>query len=254
VRFLWAFLLFLSVSLHATQVVTQTVYENPDHIDLMLTFDTPWSGKIARTKKGDTTVLILDKVTFPKKEWHQKSNSGIVDSVTLDALNDKTAVTLAAPSPVQIDASKTIDKSGLRIRIHKAPASTLHEEVHPIPAPADAATPKDTYSFSAAFLKIMLVLSGLIALLWFLKKWMEKKSGGNWLFGKNDETSQIKVISQKPLDMKNRVVLLRYEEREYLVLLGENNLLLDRFEEGEEAAFEKLLQKRGKKLGEYLED
>ncbi len=248
----WIFLLLFAASLHATEIIKHTLYEYPDRIDLMLSFDAPYTGKISRTVKNGATILMLNKVTFPEEKLEKKLHSDIINRVNISRLNDKTLITLTAPGEIQVNASKTVDKRGLRIRIHKtAFVKPQAEALHPIPTP-NVVPAQEEYSFSTAFLKIMLVLGAMIALLWFLKKWMEKRSRGNWLFGGKEDDSQIKIVMQKPLDMKNRVVLLSYENREYLVLLGENNLLLDRFDD-EEAVFEKLLQKKGKTLGEYLE-
>jgi flagellar biogenesis protein FliO len=249
---LWSLLFVLTVSLYGTTLTTHTLYEKPDRIDLMLTFDAPYHGKISRTQNKKEMILILENILFPEKKYTKTFHSDILKTMTIASVDHKILIKLETPHKINVNASKTIDNSGLRIRIQKAtPAeSTQIQSPKPIPSPVETKT--DEYSFSFAFLKIMLVLGGLIALLWFLKKWLEKKSGGSWLFGENEQNNQIKVILQKPLDMKNRVVLLSYGKKEYLVLLGENNLLLDRFED-DEAAFDTLLQKSGKTLGEYLE-
>ena len=246
-------LLFLFVSaLHANEIVKHTLYKYPDRIDLMLSFDIPYTGKISRTVKNNATILMLDKVTFPEKILEKKIDSDIINTLKITKHNDKTLITLTAPKELQVNASKTVDKRGLRIRIHKAVFTKPQvEALHPIPTP-NVVSVQNKYSFSSAFLKIIIVLGAIIAILWFLKKWMEKNRFGNWLFGNKEEVSQIKIVMQKPLDMKNRVVLFSYANREYLVLLGESNLLLDRFG-NEEEVFEKLLQKEGKTLGEFLE-
>ena len=248
----WILFLLFTTGLYATEIIKHTIYKYPDRIDLMLSFNTPYTGKISRTVKNGTTILMLNEVAFQEKKKEKKVHSDILDTLTISGMNDNTLITLTSSEKIQVNASKTVDKQGLRIRIHKA-ANAQHEKeaLHPIPMPHILPSHND-YDFSTAFLKMIFVLGTLILLLWFLKKWMEKKSGGTWLFGNKEEESQIKIVMQKPLDMKNRIVLLRYESREYLVLLGENNLLLDRFE-NEEAVFEKLLQKQGKTLGDYLE-
>ncbi len=252
---LW-FLLLCALSLHAVTLTKQTLYEKSDHIDLMLSFDAPYKGQITRTHKPSGIVLTLEGVAFPSQKAVRKVRSQIVDTITIAAVGNKTVIGVDAPHKLRLEASKTIDNSGLRIRIYKAkPAAASQESPMPIPSPQTAPVSAPE-SFSFAFVKIMLVLGALIALLWFLKRWLERKSGGGWLFGKTDEKSDIQVVMQKPIDMKNRVVLLRYGKREYLLLLGENNLILDRFGEvsqEEDGAFEKVLQERGKRLSDYLE-
>ena len=227
----------------------QTLYDKPDRIDLMLTFDAPWPGKISRTTESGNIMLLLRDVTFPRQKTVRKTASDLVESITITPLKDATLITLRSEKKLKINASKTIDNTGLRIRIE--PEAALSDApLRPIPEPA--APKSDDVDFSFAFLKVLLVLLFLAGVLWFLKRWMMKKSGSSWLFGETAQNGDITLLAQKPLDMRNRIVLIGYEERKYLVLLGESNLLLDRFED-DEAAFETLLQKHGKKLGDFLE-
>ena len=247
------FLLFTVTLLFSAKLTEYKVYQNPDRIDLMLSFDTPWSGKITKTMKENQTMLLLEGVTFSQKKVSKKIENGLIDAVEITPLPDKTAIVLKSETPFTVNASKTIDNLGLRIRI--TPYFSADEALiplHPIPQ-SDEQTVQDK-SFSFAFIKIMLVLGLLIVLLWFLKKWMQRQGQKSWLFGaQSSGDSGIQILQQKPIDMRNRVMLIGYEERKYLVLVGENMLLLDKFED-EEAAFDALLQKQGKKLGDFLQE
>jgi len=78
--------------------------------------------------------------------------------------------------------------------------------------------------YSLAYLKMLVVLGAIIMLLLYVKKLLEKK---NFL---NINNNDLVIKSQKMIDTKNRVALLGYKNREYLVILGENNLLLDSFD------------------------
>ena len=65
---LWGLLLFLTISLYgAATLTTHTLYEKPDRIDLMLTFDAPYHGKISRTADKTGMILVLDNILFPEK-------------------------------------------------------------------------------------------------------------------------------------------------------------------------------------------
>ena len=39
----------------------------------------------------------------------------------------------------------------------------------------------------------------------------------------------MKVLAQKPVDAKNKIVLFEYQNRKYLMLIGNTNVLLDVF-------------------------
>ena len=241
----------LALLLPAATLREYTLYTKSDHVDLMLTFDAPYPGRITRMQKEGVMTLMLDGVAFNRPKVHRKVASDLLDTVTLEGDPKGMRITLAAKAPLQVTASKTIDNTGLRLRIEKK-SLTEDSALQPIPAPQAQTTAKPPFDFSFALIKIMLVLAGLILFLWLLKRWIERRRGGAWLFGEQGGESGIRIVAQKPIDMRNRVTLIAYEEKQYLVLLGENALLLDRFED-EEAAFERLLQKHGKRLGEYLE-
>lgn len=242
---------FLATILLGVTLKEYTFYDKPDRVDIMLTFDAPWPGKISKTKESGNEMLLLKNVIFPRKKLLRQSASDFLQSIGITPLQNATMITLKSDMPVKINASKTLDKTGLRIRIEPL-AALSREAVHPIPAPALSSQKSESFDFSFAFAKVILVMALLILALWFLKKWIVKKSGASWLFGENASTGNIKILAQKPIDMRNRILLIGYEEKKYLVLTGDSNLLLDSFED-EEAAFETMLQKHGKKLGDFLE-
>ncbi len=239
-------LLLLSTTLFATDLIKYNIYKSPQKIDLMLTFNTPYPGKISKSATSESTILALEGVNFSQKKITKKIDSSLLESLTIASMKDKILIELKPKEKITVEASKTIDSTGLRIRIEKKAQNDL---LTPIAQKRDY--PLKEYDFGASFLKILLALGILIAVLWVLKKWLDKKSSG-WLFGEQNNEQKIKIISQRAIDMKNRVVLIGFEDKKYLVILGENNLLLDSFNDDE--AFESLLQKNDKKLGDYLKN
>lgn len=244
-------ILLLVQLLGAATLREYNLFEQPDRLDLMLTFDAPYPGKISKSVGDNGTVLILRGVTYADGPVQKAVHLPFLESVEITPMKmkDETHITFKSKGKLKINASKTVDNSGLRIRVE--PDSPLSDrEIRPISSRETA--PQESYNFGFAFFKVILILLLLILLLWLLKRWVEKKRESAWLFGEKEKSGGIRLLAQKPIDMKNRVALIAYEERKYLVLLGENNLLLDRIED-DEATFEKLLQKHGKKLGDYLE-
>ncbi len=62
---------------------------------------------------------------------------------------------------------------------------------------------------------------------------------------------------QKPLDSHNKVVLLEYNGRQYLLLVGNSNVILDRFGYDnieEEDDFTRVFEENRQKLNQYLEE
>ncbi len=251
---LFGFLLLFSLLtplLCATHLSEYKIYEKPDRIDLMLTFDTPWHGKITKTVKADQTLLKLEGVTFDKERATERTDNPLLQTITILPYPQGAVISLQRGQPFRVNASRTIDNLGLRIRIE--PQEVAADTLSPMQPAEDALQKRvEEEPISFAFLKIMLVLLLLIATLWFLKRWLERGREGSWLFGAQKSSAKIAVEEQRAIDIRNRVMLIRYEERRYLVLIGEGMLLLDKFED-DDAAFEVLLQKQGKKLSDYLQ-
>lgn len=76
-------------------------------------------------------------------------------------------------------------------------------------------------------------------------------SNFNW----SDES--VDVLYEKSLDAQNKVVLLNYENQKYLALVGNSNVLLDKFgEDGIKSQddFELIIQQSKPKLNSYLQE
>jgi len=77
-------------------------------------------------------------------------------------------------------------------------------------------------NYSLAYMKMLLVLGLIVGVLLFIKRYMQNKLPHS--------KSGIKVISQQMLDHKNRLSLIKYKDKEYLIVTGENGFLVDKFE------------------------
>ena len=251
-RLLFTLVLLFSYAF-STTLVKHSLYQKPDRIDIMLTFDKPYLDKITKTKDQNSITLLLKEVTTKEKTFSKTLNSSIAQTITISPAQKNTQIKIDAQKPFRITASKTVDNLGLRIRIQKPISTPLDEEIQPMQIPSDTPNQGEPFDFTFAFIKVLFVLGFMIAVLWGLKRWIEKKNrSGSWLFQSNEEDQSIKIITQKPIDMKNKITLLKFRDKEYLVLLGENNLLLDKFHADEDEMFDKLLQNDQKKLDSYL--
>ena len=124
--------------------------------------------------------------------------------------------------------------------------------------------------------RYFIVLSVLIALLIFLYvfkrfitskssdfswfKTPQKQTGGdtksmNWLL--KNQNSGVNIIYEKYLDRTNKLMLLSYENRRYLVIVGSSNVMLDSFGEEKiqnEQDFAVFFEENKKKLGSFLQE
>jgi flagellar biogenesis protein FliO len=71
---------------------------------------------------------------------------------------------------------------------------------------------------------MLLVLAIIIVALLYIKKYIESRD----LFKNRSEGITIKSI--KMIDTKNKIALASYRDRDYLLLLGESNLVIDSFD------------------------
>ncbi len=245
-------LLTFTTYLFSTTISNHNIYKQDDSVDLMLTFDTPYLGKISQKRDENSTILMLGGLKL-EKGITKKVNSNILQQIHILPYENQTFVKVDAKKPFTITASKTVDNYGLRIRVK----SEKLVKVEPIKERV-LQTKKESDIYSS-FFKVIAVLIFLLLLLFFLKKWIEnsKTTSNNWLFHKDiDKKQDIKVIKQKALDQKNRAVLLEFNDTNYLVILGSNNILLDKYESNspnKEENFDELLNKKSYKLGEMLE-
>jgi len=64
-RFIIFILLFISF-LNASNLLTHNIYERSDRVDIMLSFDSPYEGKISLKKGVNITTLTLKDLSYDK--------------------------------------------------------------------------------------------------------------------------------------------------------------------------------------------
>ena len=101
-----------------------------------------------------------------------------------------------------------------------------------------------------------LFLGGMLLVL--LGVLLFKRKRGGWLLGNKGGNGMPQMLGQKALDGRNRVVLLRYQDRIYLLLLGTTNLVIDSYPVPEpkgksQGGFNDLLSKNQGELDRFLQ-
>lgn len=248
-------------SLFASNLLTYNVYERSDRIDIMLSFDSPHEGSISQ--KNDATSITLSIVDLAYDKMVEKNiNSPIIQELILlpDANNLK--IILKSDKKISVLASKTVDGFGLRIRGTILQASsqkpTAIEPSLKTTSDADSMDFLDTrYLIVIAFLLVLVLL-----MLWIRKRVANKtmapqpKGSKSWLFNpKTGLPREVNLLHKKPLDNQNSVVLFEYGNIKYLVMTGNTNILLEKFQDGEVKdtnEFEKVFEENRKRLDDYL--
>jgi len=255
-------LLFLAICLNASSLLTYNIYERTDRVDIMLSFDSPYEGKIYQKKDGENIVLTLEDLYFDQSV-QRTLQSPIVQALSLESTGSTTVATLYGADAFSVVASKTVDGFGLRIRarLNASPSTTATSQttISPRASIAQDSTNIGNESLltDGRYWIVMGVLGFLLLVLLWVKRRVNKHGQKPLALGWSKQTTAngIKVLFQKPLDAQNRVVLLEFGSSQYLVLTGSSNTLLERFGQSQiqdEREFKTLFEQNRQKLDEYL--
>lgn len=267
---IFLFSLFLSLPLMASNLLTYNIYERSDRVDIMLSFDAPYEGSIYQKKGSNLISLTLNDLIFDQLV-EKNINSNIVQELTIEPSKNATIVTLKNEHAIGVVASKTVDGFGLRIRsklLTPVPAKTSKATKTPsyqMPSgqsvsPKSAPLPGSDIIDARYVTVIVIMLILLVVLLWIKRKLKNKtapsgKVPANWLFKNAASNEMMNVVYQKQLDNQNKVVLFNFEGKQYLVMTGTSNVLLDRFNSDSvqnDGEFQEVFEQNRQKLDDYL--
>lgn len=293
---LLAFFLF-ALHLEAQNLIQYNIYPRTDRVDIMLSFDAPFTGQISQHRGEGYTAITLGGVDFPEK-LEKPLDTDYLRALTMYSDRMGTHIILLTESQVQITASKTPNDYGLRFRLKaEAPppatppkqttqttkTSAANEVLSKMNAASSSSIKQDTPQAESTpndlqqslkqetidpmnFIYISLVLGGLIIVLLSIKKKVNPKQSG-WLFGSSvlkSSDGEFKIVAQKQLDIKNRVILLETQGFRYLIIIGASgSFVVDKFPtdshshtvsaHSRDDEFETLLEQNHKQLDHYLE-
>ena len=269
IKYLLLFL--LPLTLFASKILSYNIYDRTDRVDVMITFDTPFGGKITQNTTPSKIIIKLDETSIESPKI-KNLNSKFLQSLSIAPMAGETRIVASVPSNVRLVASKTSDGYGLRLRF-KAHANTVNNNsaqniiqnasrnsLSALPTKKDEGL-SQSYYIVVGFLLIAVVV------LFYLKRKIQKNANSpkqnNWLFKSNDEqapTSQANnneasIRFQKSINSENSVLMLDFGVQSYLVLMGKSNILLDKFSDNKpttQQEFNAILQSRHEQLEEFL--
>jgi len=281
IKYLLLFL--LPFSLQASKILSYNIYDRSDRADVMITFDTPYSGVIKQSISKSKIIIKLSDTSIESSKIKNIS-SKFLHSITITPLSGQTQIVASVPASVKLIASKTSDAYGLRLRFTNA--LTQKKNIKSTPASTSTSltglpTKKSDDMSTSYYIVVTILIIGIL-ILFILKKKMTNKNIQNqqnpWLFQENQDnkqtqkntekpqtkttdaattnnTNDISIRFQKTLNEKNSVVMLDFGVQSYLVLMGANNILLDKFTDDKPTTqkdFESILQNRHQELDDFL--
>ncbi|GHS89230.1 membrane protein [Campylobacterota bacterium] len=211
-------------------------------LELTISLDSPFNGKISEKREDSQISLVIDGLTS-SSPYMFAPKSDLVSALRIAPREkEQTIVRIQPKTAILVEARAIGDGKTVLIRLNADGNSTAI-----IP-------PQDPFE-NSYILAVIFVSS--IALLWILLRLMRSSAGGgSWLMGK--KTGAISIIWQKPIDTKNRFVFAKFRDKEYLLVIGQNNILIDTLG-GEKRdapidtdSFEAMLKANSVKLSDFL--
>lgn len=273
-------LLLIPLSIYASKILSYNIYERSDHADIMITFDTPYSGTIKQSKGKNKIIIRLEDASIESTKI-KKVNSDFLRSFTITPLKGQTQITAYTSKNVKFVAAKTSDSYGLRLRFTHKTTVKAHTKKSGNSFASDLSalpTKKGGEMTKSYYIVVAILIIGILILL-FIKKRITnipeiKKKKTSWLFDvaqekihqketqaveesqqKNHTTDVVSIRFQKAINQTNSVVMLDYGNESYLVLMGNSNIVLDKFRDNKpqtQTEFDTILQERNQELEDFL--
>jgi hypothetical protein len=255
-------ILLLPLALFASQILSYNVYDRSERVDIMLTFDTPYDGTIRQQKQSGSIIVKLENATIeaPKSK---DLNSPFLNKLTITPIGSQTQIIARVPNGITMQASKTADAYGLRLRFLKKTASATSKSTAPsLSTPSLVTLPtKQGSALEENYMSVIVILVvGILILLWLKRSLNQGKRlpSQSSLFKPSDkgDHDQASIRFQKNLDQNNSVMMLDYADESYLVIVGNSNVVLDKFHGNKpitQSEFESVLQNKEEELDSYLQ-
>ena len=265
----------LPLALYASKILSYNIYDRTDRVDVMITFDTPYDGVI-KQRVGDSSISIKLQNASIESSKIKQLTSKYIKSITITPMQDYTEIVAEVPPSVTLQASKTSDAYGLRLRFATTSLPTANaQEAKEAQTPSlnSLPTKKDDDISTSYYIVVTILILGIITLFYIKKRIsataQNRKEPSSWLF-KGDKESpnneqiienfnldskNVSIRFQKPLDGENSVVMLDFGDQSYLVLMGKGNIILDKFTDNRPASqddFNTILQSRHHELERFL--
>lgn len=258
-------LLMLPLWLFGSKVLSYNIYDRTDRADVMITFDTPYDGVIKQSVSNSKIIIKLEGSTIESSKLKQLS-SKFLHSLSITPIAGSTQIVASVPKSVKLQASKTSDAYGLRLRFtdsivkeSKTNSSQATNSLAHLPT-------KQSDDMTQSYVIVVTILIIGIIMLFVIKKKVtpvnQVKKQDSWLFKENKQVeptingqNSVSIRFQKSINEQNSVVMLDFADQSYLVMMGNSNILLDKFVENKPSSqedFETILQNRHKELDDFL--
>jgi hypothetical protein len=266
-------LLLLSTLVWGSKILSYNVYDRHERVDVMLTFDTPYEGVLRQNQQGGLITIKLEEASIDTP-LNKNINSTYLQNITITPVGDQIQITAKVSANVVLQASKTSDSYGLRLRFSAPAAAPLTAE--DTTAKISGLPTKNGSEFEQSYYVVIGILVIGIAILFWLKQNIATRATAihaapktPWTFNASTkkavptptpissiEGGGVQIRFQKSLDPVHSVAMLDFGTQSYLVLLGNNTILLDKFQDNipiTQNEFETLLRTKHQELDGFFQ-
>ena len=246
-------LISITVSLYGSRILDYNVYNRKSNVDMVIIFDTPYNGKIRQSIKK-SKILIKLQDSYIKKTILKSLSSKLISSLSIQPMNGYTQIVANLKTPLILKASKTSNSHALRLRFMAKPTSPSNNKSNSL---SKLPTKKDTDMRNRYYIVSIILFIGILILFLVKRKVtpsQHSKEQKNTLLPNN--INNVSIRFQKSIDDKNTVVMLDFLDQSYLVLMGNSNILLDKFTDNKPVSqedFENILKNRREEVDNFIQ-
>ncbi len=228
-------LIFLSVLLFGANLINVNFFPEKNKVDILFSLDSKFNGKIIEL--GKNRFLITNIISNNKTDKNFKNY--FLKKIEIIPGKNGVLIKIYSKSKYKTSVALTPDGYGLRFRIKNLKSFSQITKL-------ENSNPQKGLDYFTYILSLSILLIIAVGLFVFKKRLVKKLP----------VKTNITILFQKPLDPKNRVALIEFNKRKYLVLIGNTNILLDVFDENmvnlkTQEDFDSVLEKNIEKLDNF---
>lgn len=243
-------LLFLSLAalLFPSSILNTKIYDRDQRVDLLLSFDTVYTGKVSKYERNGKTYLILPGANIKAEKTYDFTHP-FLRAISIYKSSNRTLIEMDAPGGA-IQITKVAPGYGLRIRTTKKEKQLPIDRYKAAQSKPMPELGENVEDLTEKYMIVGVFVASLLLLLLLIKIMGNRKLGGSGKGGPHEAH----VIYNKPIDAKNRLLLIEFNHKHHLVLMGATgNVLIDSITaESPADDFNALLRQNSDSLEKYL--
>ena len=273
-------LIAFAVTSFASNLLSISVNEGHDNVELNMNFDKPFNGTMEQNSTATVTALTINGISIDSKKDIALSQNPLIKRVIMTKAGDK-AVNLVFETKQEITLEATKNNDGYKLQLKAIIKPGVAKEGNKTEANAtDVTKPEavgdlntqDDSGLSWRYFAMIGFLLVMIAIMLYVKKRFGIKaakrapapSGGGvgGLFSSSkqakavEDIPELTIISQNYLDQTNRLLLIEFNKIRYLLLVGNSNAVVDRYYpqgvDSKSEDFKSIIADNEHKLNEFL--